>query len=213
MAGRLSPAARRKQLLGVAGDLLTEGGVEAVRIPDVAAHAQVTRPVVYRFFPNRQALLIGVLEDFAGDLEARLIARAALGAKSAEDVVRALAEACCDAIEEKGAGAWGLLDTTTPDPQLAAVARAMHQRLVEPWIPRIAEITDAREADVRSVVVMMVASARAALGLWTDGQISRAEAVDAVIRGLTALLTSYTVGKRPFAAIWAGLLPDSGGTR
>ena len=68
--GRLWAADRRKQLLGVAARLLAQEGLDGVRIPDVAAEAGVTRPVV-RHFSNRQAILVGVLEDFGATLQER----------------------------------------------------------------------------------------------------------------------------------------------
>ena len=74
---RLWAADRRKQLLDVAGRLLAKEGVDGVRIPDVAALAGVTRPVVYKHFSNRQAILVGVLEDFGQTLQERV--QAAMG--------------------------------------------------------------------------------------------------------------------------------------
>jgi AcrR family transcriptional regulator len=52
----------------VAARVLSEDGAPALEITTVAARAGVTRPVVYRFFPTRTALLVGVLEDFESDL-------------------------------------------------------------------------------------------------------------------------------------------------
>ena len=43
-------------------------GFSAVGSAEVAAAAGVTRQLVYRFFPSRQALIMGVLEDLADDL-------------------------------------------------------------------------------------------------------------------------------------------------
>ena len=50
---RLPPEERREQLLRVASEILARGGAERVRIPEVARAAGVTRPIVYKFFPNR----------------------------------------------------------------------------------------------------------------------------------------------------------------
>ena len=54
---RLSPEDRHQQLLRVTSDIIAADGVDNVRIPYVAAAAGVTRPVVYKFFPNRHELL------------------------------------------------------------------------------------------------------------------------------------------------------------
>jgi AcrR family transcriptional regulator len=68
---RLSPDERRRHLLQAAGELMTRRGVDAVQFAEVAAAAGVTRQLVYRFFPSRQALIKGLLEDFADDLTQR----------------------------------------------------------------------------------------------------------------------------------------------
>src|SRR5262245_17145899 len=68
---RLSAPERRRALLCVAGELMSSRGVDGVHLGAVAAAAGVTRPVVYRFFANRRALIIAVLEDFAADLTER----------------------------------------------------------------------------------------------------------------------------------------------
>ena len=52
-------------------EIIATDGVDAVRIPYVSAAAGVTRPVVYKFFPNRHELIKGVLEDFREDFARR----------------------------------------------------------------------------------------------------------------------------------------------
>ncbi|MBT8468736.1 MAG: TetR/AcrR family transcriptional regulator, partial [Deltaproteobacteria bacterium] len=68
---RLSPEERQQQLLRVTSDIIAADGVDNVRIPYVAAAAGITRPVVYKFFPNRHELIKGVLEDFLEDFARR----------------------------------------------------------------------------------------------------------------------------------------------
>ena len=63
---------RKRQILRVAARLLEERGVDGLRIPDVAAAAGVTRPVIYRHFPNRQAILMDLLESAGDAFVARL---------------------------------------------------------------------------------------------------------------------------------------------
>ena len=97
--------ARRRQLLAVAAELLTEGGEERVQITDVAERAGVSRPLVYRLFPTRQALVRAVLGDFAQTLTQRFQrARSKHGPQDVHDLVSAYVEACCEAISAKGAG-------------------------------------------------------------------------------------------------------------
>ncbi|MBI4515992.1 MAG: TetR/AcrR family transcriptional regulator [Deltaproteobacteria bacterium] len=100
---RLSPDERRRQLLQVAAELMTQRGIDAVQFAEVAAAAGVTRQLVYRFFPSRQALIMAVLEDFAGELTQRFgrgAARSIPG--SLDEVTRVFVEAVCDTIEARG---------------------------------------------------------------------------------------------------------------
>lgn len=72
---RLPPDDRREQIFDAALDLVDAGGVEAVTIQAVARKAGVTRPLVYDFFADRNAL---VSQLFAR--EEALALRDALGA-------------------------------------------------------------------------------------------------------------------------------------
>src|SRR5690348_16610388 len=99
---RLGGDARKALLVRAAAELLSERGVDAVQFADVAARAKVTRPLVYRFFPTRQALLIAVLEDFTEALSRRFFENAARAMPGQmEDVTRAFIDAICDTIEER----------------------------------------------------------------------------------------------------------------
>src|SRR5690606_35783155 len=111
MPARVPKDMRRRQLLAEAAHLLTQYGVEHVQITEVAERAGVSRPLVYRLFPTRQALLRAVLEDFSEYLGARFHeALQRFQSASVEAMVTAFVEASCEAIEEKGAGPWLLLD-------------------------------------------------------------------------------------------------------
>ena len=206
MAERLSPEDRRQRLLDVAVQIVTELGVDAVRIPEVAKAAGVTRPVVYRFFPNRRALVMGILEDFVNDLEARFLHCLVMGPVGIESLTRALAEACCDAIEAKGVGAWTLLGMSAGDPELSQVSRAFHDRLIGPWLPRISAVTGASHNDVVAAVATIVASSRAGIGLYIDGVLERGEAVDTVLRAVGALLTTFTTQGQAIEDVWPSWL-------
>ena len=203
MAVRLSPEDRRQALLDVTMKIVTEQGVEAVRIPEVARAAGVTRPVVYRFFPNRRALVVAILEDLVADLEARFLQCLVMGPMGMESLARALAESCCDVIEAKGAGAWILLGSSEGDPELAQVSRGFHDRLIGPWVPRITELTGAATIDVQAAIAMIVASSRAVLGLFIDGTLDREQAVNALLRGVSALLNTFTASGQEFEDVWS----------
>ena len=189
---RLSAAERRRELLAAAGAILGERGVDAVQIGEVAAAAGVTRQLVYRFFPSRQALVVGLLEDFADDLTRRFgegAARSIPG--SLEAAARAFVEAVCDTIEAKGAGPWHLLDSRGPDPEVARVGRRILDRLVAPWQAPIAQTIGASPLEAAIAARMIVAAGRAVLEQWHEGALTRDEAVRMTTRGVSALLQAF----------------------
>jgi len=192
---RLTPDARRQQLVGVAARLLTEQGPAHVQMTELAEVAGVTRPVVYRFFPSRVALVESVLADFTTDLAARFhdaLLRSLGGGLPV--VTQAFVEACCDAITARGKGAWRLMYARGADVEAARLGQAALHRLLAPWLPRIAELTGQGMRRVELLAAVVVAAGGAALDGWLDGRIKRSEAVRTATRSVTALLREWATG-------------------
>ncbi|UPG69143.1 helix-turn-helix domain-containing protein [Gordonia hongkongensis] len=55
---RLSPQARRAELIGAGERLFGEAPYDEVRIDDVAAEAGVSRALMYRYFPDKRSLFV-----------------------------------------------------------------------------------------------------------------------------------------------------------
>jgi AcrR family transcriptional regulator len=190
---RLEPEERRRQLIGVAATCLSRGGLDALQFTELATAAGVTRPVVYKFFPTREALVEAILDDFEGELTRRFLASAREAtASSLPEATRIFIDAICDAIEEKGAGAWELLGGHASDVEAARLGRAAQARLMKPWRASIASATGASKEEVETVTAMIVAAGRAVLGRWYSGKLSRAEAARDATRGVSALLAAFT---------------------
>ncbi|HEY2512391.1 MAG TPA: TetR/AcrR family transcriptional regulator [Polyangiaceae bacterium] len=190
---RLEPEARRAQLVEVAAKLLARGGVEALQFTELAAAAGVTRPVVYKFFPTREALVQAILDDFEGELARRFEnAAVARAATSLAEATGAFIEAICDTIEAKGSGAWELLGAQGPDARVAELGREVQARLMKPWRRSIAQATGASRREVETVTAMLVAAGRAVLSRWYAGELSRTEAARDATRGVSALLAAFT---------------------
>lgn len=189
---RLWGDARRQQLLEAAARVLTEHGPDGVRIPEVAAAAGVTRPVVYRFFSNRQALLVALVEDFAEDLEQRFAERFRVLPETIDDIAAAVVDATCDAVTEKGPGAWRLVNGAAPDPMVAELAARLRKRLTDPWLARIRHVTGASEVETRALGAMLQASSRAILALWVDEELTRDDARRLLPRAVRTLLGEFS---------------------
>jgi AcrR family transcriptional regulator len=60
MDGRMSSADRRVQLMTLARKMLLDGGLDALTMDALALKAGIGKPVVYRLFENRDALLVAL---------------------------------------------------------------------------------------------------------------------------------------------------------
>jgi AcrR family transcriptional regulator len=195
---RFTPEVRRSQLLRVAARLLSERGIEGLQFKDLAAEAKVTRPVVYRYFPTRRALVSAVLDDFFAALRARFFDGAAASIPgSIAEVTRGFVDAVCTTIEEKGAFAWHLMADRVSDPEIARLANGLQEQLIAPWRPKIAELTGAKASEVTTLSRMIVAAGRAVLELWYAGSLSREEAARDAARGVSALIEAFTRHETP----------------
>jgi len=191
---RLPPEARRRQLVAVAAGLLSESGPRGLRIDRVARAAGVSRPVVYRFFPNRDALLIAVLEAYAASLRARFEVALAIAPNDVPRTLDALIEATFDFIAEHGAGAWRLLAGDAPSATVEAAAARVQQALIRPWDRRIRHVTGAGAAEAVVLRQVLVASTHAVLSAWADGRLARRTAQRELKRALGALVGEYRQG-------------------
>lgn len=192
-AGRVPPEARRRQLLDVAARILTDEGLERLNVTELAERAGVSRPLVYRLFPTRHALVRAILDDFTAAIAERFqraLFRALPG--TVESITTAFVQACCDAIDQKGAGPWLLLlDTRGADPEVARIGREVLGHLLEPWQEQLATFTGTPARRAANHLWVIVAAGRAALAGWIDGTLSRVEAVSDATRAVSALVAAF----------------------
>lgn len=173
---------------------MSREGIHGVQLAAVASAGGVTRQLVYRLFPSRQALIVAVLEDFAAELAQRFGHGAARSLPSSlEDATRVFVEAVCDSIETKGAGPWQLLDGKGPDPEVARLGQALQEQVVAPWREQIARRTGLDRRGTSVLAEMIVAAGRAVLQRWYRGELTRDQAVQYTTRGVSALLAAFTV--------------------
>jgi len=70
-AKRMAPEDRRSQILDAAVRLIVAGGHSGVSLEQVAAAAQISKPLIYKYFPKREDLLKALLEREFADLRGR----------------------------------------------------------------------------------------------------------------------------------------------
>jgi AcrR family transcriptional regulator len=198
MGTRVPPDTRRRQLIAEAAKLLTLHGIEHVQITEIAERAGVSRPLLYRLFPTRQALLRAVLEDFTAFLAGRFRKALERGeAASIEALTTAFVAACCDAIEQKGAGPWLLLEPRSADPELCKMGREVFVELLDPWQQQLAFFLGVPANRAFYVLWIIVAAGRATLAGWIDGTVEREQAVADAARVVTALLATFAGASVP----------------
>lgn len=78
---------RSRRIVETAVELAEQGGFEAVRLRDVAAHAGVAMGTVYRRFRSKEDLLLAALEQEVGKLRERVAERPPEGEGSRERAV------------------------------------------------------------------------------------------------------------------------------
>lgn len=195
---RVPPDVRRRQLIEEAARILTEEGLERLQVSSLAERAGVSRPLVYRQFPTRHALVRAILEDFTEAIDKRFhrALLRALPAGTIESITTAFIEASCDVIEEKGAGPWLLLDARGNDPEVARIGRETFSHLLGPWQEQLATFTGSDAKRAANDLWIIVAAGRAALWGWIDGTISRSEAVADATRAVSALIAAFQARPR-----------------
>lgn len=158
-----SQAARRERVIRAARELGAEGGYDAVQMRDVATRAEVALGTIYRYFPSKDALLLAVMVQWLGDLEARVTRRPPAGGTTVERIMDVLDRA---------------LLAMDRDPRLTAAVIGAMTAGDPASVPAINEVTRAMARIMQSafpadVDPALEASAAKALGhVWWSATIS-----------------------------------------
>lgn len=116
---RLTPSARRDQILDEAARLLLEEGLYAVNMERLARDVGISKGLVYNYFPTRDALLTALLSREQAELRDRGMARA-LQAESYADLIRQTTGLYLEQTRDRGA----LIAALLSDPSVAKLMEA-----------------------------------------------------------------------------------------
>jgi AcrR family transcriptional regulator len=75
---RLSAEQRRAKILSAAVRAFARDGYDGTTMDEIAARAQITKPVLYDHFSSKQALFLTVLETIRDGLIAKRLSRSAV---------------------------------------------------------------------------------------------------------------------------------------
>lgn len=67
---RKSSVERKKEIIDAARQLIMREGVQGVTIKNISRKNRISEPAIYRHFENKRAILLGVIENFEGNLMA-----------------------------------------------------------------------------------------------------------------------------------------------
>jgi TetR/AcrR family transcriptional regulator, fatty acid biosynthesis regulator len=116
---RLTPQARREQILDEAARVILDEGLTAVSMERLAREVGISKGLVYNYFPTRDALLAALLHREQAELRDRGMVTA-LQAKSYADLIRQTTRLYLEQSRDRGALTAALL----ADP---SVARLMEE--------------------------------------------------------------------------------------
>lgn len=185
---RLSPAARRAEILDTAGRLFAERGYAAVSASEVARRAGVTPGLLHHYFGGKRGLFVTLVER----LGAQITDVTRVDATEPTRVrTRAFATSWVewvDANRQIWLASSGL-DDNLADPELRAIVDAIRERVIDGFIADYpATLTD--EPQIRLMLRSFLAFNRVVMRSWLDGAVSRAEAERLLAETLHALITT-----------------------
>jgi AcrR family transcriptional regulator len=175
---------REKRIVATAVALAEEGGFEAVRLRDVAAHAGVALGTLYRHFRGKDDLLVAALASEAEALAARLGKTPPAGDTALERVTEYFAAATKTLCRKPKLARAVLRAASSDDPELAGKIRAFHgmassMLMVSLRNDSTKSLADATPREARICNMLQMVWFAAMLG-WMSGQHKQNEVVEQV---------------------------------
>lgn len=210
---RLSAAERRVQLIKIAQPLFAERGYHHISMEDVAAAAQVTKPVLYKHFPSKMDLYLALLDDRGGALidtvtRALDIATSTAGAPTdlGQRIVHTVINAYVDFVHSCGVAAMLLFDSdVTRDEQMRARVEAPNAHVAHIVAQTLMSLTSLPDSAALEVARASVAMAKHAAADTLDPDpldiLTPAQRVELIAqftwRGVGGVLKQHGAGELP----------------
>lgn len=165
--GRLTRQERRGQLLAVARQLFSTEGYHHVSMDDIAQHANVTKPVLYRHFPSKLDLYLAIVDACGQDLRAAIdeAVRPVVAGAAGDglDVVGAIVRAYIAFVDAAGEASALLFESdVNHDPDVRARVESASRDAAQRVAAVLAQVTDLAPAAAETVSVALVAMAQGA---------------------------------------------------
>ena len=167
-AARPTREERRRQLLTVAQRLFSAEGYHHVSMDDIAEHAHVTKPVLYRHFPSKLDLYLAIVDERGQQLLATIdeTVRPVLdgaGTADGRDVVAAIVRAYVTFVDAAGEASALLFESdVTHDPDVRARVESASRDAAGRIADVLTHVTDLPAPEAATVAVALVAMAQGA---------------------------------------------------
>lgn len=196
------PGERARRIIDSAIVLAEEGGFEAVRLRDIAAHAKVALGTVYKRFSSKEDILVAVLEHEVDRLEAWLRAQPVTGDDGLARLAHFFENLHAVFFRKPKLAQAALRAAAAGDPALASKVARFHARMttiIAEGITRAGLDTEAgglTGAQIQTLAYLLSQVWFAALVGWMGGLCDRQAVIDQVrtacsllLRGLAAQRT------------------------
>jgi AcrR family transcriptional regulator len=163
---RIPAEERRALILLSAGRAFARDGYAGARIEDIAAAADVTKPIVYRHFTSKKALYMALLEKHEADLPGFIEAIDPDGLPL-DELVKAILEHWFDYVRENQHAWFMLFRDRSGDEEIQALRRRVNLRAREVIAGFISAFADGRiPADQIEPTAEAITNGLAGLALW-----------------------------------------------
>lgn len=162
---RLPPDERRALITRAAGRLFARHGYAATRLEDIAAAADVTKPIVYRHFDSKKALYLALLAKHEEDLPTFFVGLDR--SSDLESTVRAILERWFDYVRENQHAWIMLFRDSSGDEEIRTLRRRVNRRARQVIAAFIADQEGSPiPADQIDPTSELLTSGLAGLALW-----------------------------------------------
>lgn len=186
---RLSPEARREQILDEAARLILEEGLYAVSMERLARDVGISKGLVYNYFPTRDALLTALLSREQAELRDRGMA-SALEAASYAELIRQTTRLYLEQTRDRGALIAALLSDPSVAKLMEAESREDRERMVRYFVRATRRAYDLPLPTAIAAVEMLSALTDRAGKLVAEGLVD----VDAATELCVELITGGLAG-------------------
>lgn len=189
-APRLTRPERRQSIIDVATETLVADGADSVSMERIAALVGISKPVVYDHFPNREALLLAIYDEYSTHLAATVSATLERADDTMESIVRASIDGYFDAVEAKGYLIRVLTQAAPGEPGIAAARDRVRAGWVAFWSAKLRQFGDIPGAVAHDAITLVAHMAEQSAALWVGGHSDREAVADLYTRMAVAALSA-----------------------